>query len=559
MLDNNAFLERALLDDELITEDQLESARRHAKQSNCDIVESLVNNNFLTGRQIALARADLCEVPFVELSDYQPDFSNTTTLPRSVAEGFCVYPLFRTEGVLTVAMDDPLDLKATDRIRQIAKCEVDTVIAEREQIRTLIAKSYSLSTTFGPSLADDDNAEAADQSNEPVVAAVNQIIHDAMKECASDIHINPDEHDMHLRYRIDGVLQEKQGPAKSMHAGIVQRMKVMANLDLTQTRRPQDGKFRFRHSSGAYVDIRMSSIPTIWGENVVLRLLANAQTFRDFYELGMAAQVVEKMDRAIRNPHGILLVTGPTGSGKTTTLYTALDKLNEPSRNIMTIEDPVEIRMAYVRQIQVNHEIGMDFAHALRSILRQDPDVVLVGEIRDEETANIANQAALTGHLVLSTLHTNDAVGTVARLRDYGLPPFVINSSLLGVLAQRLVRRVCKHCVAPHEVEAHFRAQFNLDEKANGFVQGKGCGRCNRTGYRGRVGVHEFLELTPDIKTCIESGASSEQLRQQAMREGMHLMWQDGLEKAHAGQTTLAEIAKSVSVTLSDHEGKRAA
>ena len=293
-------------------------------------------------------------------------------------------------------------------------------------------------------------------ASQPVVAAVNQLLADAIELEASDVHINPDEEVLRLRYRVDGLLQEQQGLPLSMHAGIVQRLKVMAHLDLTQTRRPQDGKFRFNHK-GDPIDIRMSSIPTVCGENVVLRLLMSGTVVLDFHELGMPAQMATDLEELINRPYGMLLVTGPTGCGKTTSLYTVLNKLNDPSRNIMTIEDPVEIRLPYLRQIQVHSEIGLTFASALRSIVRQDPDVVLVGEIRDNETASIALQAALTGHMVLATLHTNDAPGAVARLRDYHLPPFVINSAVLAVVAQRLVRRVCQHCIVSDKIDDLFR------------------------------------------------------------------------------------------------------
>lgn len=554
MLDQDVFLQRALIEEGLIDNDRLDAARRYGAEHGVDLVDALVQTETLTSRQIALTKADVCEAPFVELTDFETCYANATIVPRNVAERHCAFPLFLIEGVLTLAMDDPLNLEATDQIRQIAKCEVDAVLADREQIRALIAKAFSLGhaqASGAPAGQEVETEVDADEAGQPVVAAVNQMLADAVQQRSSDIHINPDEHELHLRYRIDGVLHEKQGPPLSMHSGIVQRLKVMAHLDLTQTRRPQDGKFRFRHGN-QYVDVRMSTVPTVCGENVVLRLLANTQTFQDFLELGMPAPLVSEVQDAIGAPHGMLLVTGPTGSGKTTTLYTALSKLNDPSRNIMTIEDPVEIRLPYVRQIQVNHEIGLTFATALRSILRQDPDVVLVGEIRDNETATIALQSALTGHLVLSTLHTNDAVGAVARLRDYGLPSFVINTAVLGVLAQRLVRRVCQHCVTKDAIDDLTRSRFQLEDGAEGFVRGKGCTRCGQTGYRGRVGLYEFLNFTPSVKRVVEEGGSTDQINALAVRDGMRLMWQDGLDKARLGQTTLAEVIKVASVVEID-------
>jgi type II secretory ATPase GspE/PulE/Tfp pilus assembly ATPase PilB-like protein len=396
-----------------------------------------------------------------------------------------------------------------------------------------------------------DAAAAAAEAAQPVVAAVNQLLADAASQRTSDIHINPDEGALHLRYRIDGVLQSRQGPPLSMHAGIVQRLKVMANLDLTQTRRPQDGKFRFRHN-GSLLDVRVSTMPTVCGENVVMRLLASTQAIHDFPELGVPAPLATEFEELLAQPYGMILVTGPTGSGKTTTLYTALHKLNDPSSNIMTIEDPVEIRMPYVRQIQVHPEIGLTFSNALRSILRQDPDVVLVGEIRDGDTASIALQAALTGHMVLSTIHTNDSVGAVSRLRDFGLPSFVINSAILGVMAQRLVRRVCEHCTTPITIDDSWRKRFQLENEVTGFVKGKGCGRCAQSGYRGRVGMYELLSMNPAVKVHVEKGDSTDRIRDAAVATGMRLMWQDGVEKARVGLTTLEEIAAATFVVQVD-------
>ena len=549
MRDQDVFLERALVEDGLLDEARLIEVKQYAAEHDLDLVDALVNTQTLTGREIAICRANLCEVPFVCLADFEPYFANTQLLPRAVAERYHMFPLFMVDGVLTLAMENPLNLDATDQARQIVKCEVDAVLCEREELRSLIARAYSLTSAQHDKEQSNDHAVEAEsaEASQPIVAAVNQLLADAVSQRASDIHINPDEHQLHLRYRIDGVLQVKQGPPLSMHAGIVQRLKVMANLDLTQTRRPQDGKFRFRHD-GQLVDVRLSTIPTVCGENVVMRLLTNTQAIHSFHELGMPGPLVAELERLLAQPYGMILVTGPTGSGKTTTLYTALSKLNDPSRNIMTIEDPVEIRLPYVRQIQVHSEIGLTFAAALRSILRQDPDVVLVGEIRDSETATIALQAALTGHMVLSTVHTNDAVGAVARLRDFGLPSFVITSAVLGVMAQRLVRRVCPHCAAPCEVDPLMRSRFNLDATAKGFVKGRGCGRCAQLGYRGRIGLYELLSFTPAVQALVEQGGSVERIRDLAVRNGMRQMWQDGLEKAQLGQTTLDEVANVASI-----------
>lgn len=556
MRDHDTFLEQALLEARLLSTQQMADARHYAAHHECDMIDAFVRSGAVSGRDLALTYADVCESPFVSLDDYEVCFSNTQLLPRAVAERYHAFPLFMLDGVLTVAMEDPLDLEATDQVRQIVKCEVDAVLCEREVLRRLIARAYSLTQGQEIGAAETSNPTPAVENAEaspPVVAAVNQLLADAASQGASDIHINPDEQTLHLRYRVDGVLQVKQGPSLSMHSGLVQRLKVMANLDLTQTRRPQDGKFRFRHE-GRMIDVRLSIMPTVCGENVVMRLLASTQSIKDFHELGVPGRVISTFTSLLAQPHGMILVTGPTGSGKTTTLYTALSKLNDPSCNIMTIEDPVEIRLPYVRQIQVHPEIGLTFASALRSILRQDPDVMLVGEIRDAETATIALQAALTGHMVLSTLHTNDSVGAISRLRDFGLPSFVINSAVLGVMAQRLVRRVCDQCAAPYDVDEVTCRRFHLEAHASGFRKGRGCGRCGQTGYRGRVGLYELLPFTTEVRSLVEQDGNVERVREQAVSAGMKQMWEDGVEKARLGQTTLEEVATAASVIqIEDH------
>ena len=549
MRDQDVFLERALVEDCVISNEQLLGAKGFALEHDLDLVDALVKSKTVSGRDVALTRAYMSETPFVSLAEYEPCYANTQLLSRTIAERYCVFPLFMIDGVLTVAMDNPLNLEATDQVRQIVKCDVDAVLCERDELRLLINRAYSLSHSQFEK-REESSADKSDEqieNSQPVVAAVNQLLADAVAQNASDIHINPDERDLHIRYRVDGVLQLKQGPPISMHAGIVQRLKVMANLDLTQTRRPQDGKFRFRHD-GALIDVRLSTMPTVCGENVVMRLLTNSQAVHNFPELGIPPHIINDLTQHLHEPYGMVLVTGPTGSGKTTTLYAALKMLNDPACNIMTIEDPVEIRMPYVRQIQVHPEIGLTFASSLRSILRQDPDVVLVGEIRDGETATIALQAALTGHMVLSTVHTNDAVGAVARLRDFGLPSFVINSAVLGVLAQRLVRRVCEHCTIPDQVDFLTRKRFHFDDEVTGFVKGRGCGRCAQTGYRGRIGLYELLTFNPGIKSLVEQGGSTERIRELAVATGMRQMWQDGVEKARVGLTTLAEVASTASI-----------
>lgn len=542
MHDTRHFVVRTLLAEGLVREADVRRATEHAVSAGCDVLDALVSLNIVSSRRLAIARAKICEYPFVDLSHFEIDFRNTRALARAAAERLCAFPLFIVGGVATVAMLDPLNLQAVDQLRQLIKAEIDPVLAEPEHIRSLIGRAYSLARPEGEQLQD-LGEEGLTTGDEPIVAAVNQILSGAAEMGASDIHINPDEQDLRLRYRVDGVLQGQQGPPRSAHAGIVQRLKVLAKLDLTQTRKPQDGKFRFQHKTEA-VDVRLSLVPTIHGENVVMRLLRSAARIGEIKDLGMPEAMSQAFGELIEKPHGMFLVTGPTGSGKTTTLYTAIAHLNDPSRNIMTIEDPVEIRLPLVRQIQVNAEVGLTFATALRSILRQDPDVVLVGEIRDQETAKIAVQSALTGHLVFSTLHTNDAVGAVARLRDFALPNFAINSALLAVIAQRLVRRLCPACSKPEEPGAIHVAIGELPiPPAATFRRPGGCPRCMNTGYKGRLGAFEMLQATHRVRELIEQDAPAARIAEAARADGMTSLWEDGLRKAALGQTSLDEVA----------------
>jgi type IV pilus assembly protein PilB len=540
------FVIAVLLEQGAVTAEQVASARREGAERGVPATDVLVDRAVVGARAVAIARAGVCEAPYVDLEHYEVDARNAGLLPRQVAQGCAAFPLFVLDEAVTVVMADPLDLDAIDQVRAVLRRDVETVLAEREAIRRLIERAYALtSADAGMDAAEPVRAEPAgdERRDEPIVMAVNQIIAQAIDERASDVHIGPDEHELHVRYRIDGVLRRRSGPALAAHPAIIQRLKVMAQLDLTQTRRPQDGKFRFRHGQ-RQVDVRLSIIPTVCGENAVLRLLAGAAAVGTFGELGLQPDACEEMERLIRQPHGMLLVTGPTGSGKTTTLYAALSRLNDPERNIVTIEDPVEIRMPLVRQVQVSAEIGLTFAAALRSILRQDPDVVLLGEIRDGETASIAVQAALTGHLVLTTLHANDAPAAVARLLDLKVPAFAINASLLGVVAQRLVRRVCDGCTVPDQPDESLVERFGVGSQAESLRRGRGCAGCANTGFRGRLGVYELLRLPPPLKRLVDRGASTAELRRRALELGMRPMWRDGLDKALAGLTTIGEVAR---------------
>ncbi len=554
MLSHDDFVLQTLVEERVIPKADADRVRRHAVEKGISPSAALLELQVIDARTLALVRAQTGEIPFVDPAWYDINLDNTGLIDKSVAETLEVFPLLVTGEVATVGMSNPLDLRAVDQLRSLLRLEVDPVLCERQALLGLIERAYALTGGVQKSRtaarAEGDAAAVAGAlttGKEPIVAAVNQIIAQGIELGASDIHIGPDETELHLRYRVDGVLVPHRGPTLDVHSGLVQRLKVMAGLDLTQTRRPQDGKFRFTHTNRS-VDIRLSLIPTVCGENVVMRILSTAASIRGFTELGFPPAELAAFERAIDHPHGMVLVTGPTGSGKTTTLYTALKRMNSADLNIMTIEDPVEIRMPLIRQVQVHSEIGMTFAGALRSILRQDPDVVFVGEIRDEETARISIQAALTGHLVLSSLHTNDAAGAVPRLRDLGCPNFAINAALLCVIAQRLVRRVCPDCAAPETPEPAMLRRFGLDAASGAFRAGRGCPRCANIGTRGRIGVYELLAMSPALRQAVDAGATVSQIREIVTREGMRPMWMDGLEKARLGITTLDEVAKVVAI-----------
>jgi type IV pilus assembly protein PilB len=556
MLDTSEFIMQALVETGTINNEASDRLREYIAENNIGFDEAVIRSNIVSPHDVAIVKATICEYPFADIKKFDIDIRQSRAMPKSMSERLRAFPLFIFGDIATVGMEDPLDLQAIDELRQILKKQIEPVVCDAQQLRLLITRAYTLDT--GVAEIDDEGGEVEfDNSNEPVVAAVNQILFNAAEAKSSDIHINPEDKSLMLRFRVDGVLQSQRGPDISMHEGLIQRLKVMAHLDVTQSRRPQDGKFRFKHN-GAPIDVRLSIIPTIHGENAVLRLLSSASQIGQIKDLGMPRDVTDAFSQMVHKPHGIVLVTGPTGSGKTTTLYTALNEINVPERNIMTIEDPVEIRLPMVRQVQANAEIGMTFASALRSILRQDPDVVLLGEIRDPETAKIAVQAALTGHLVFSTLHTNDAIGAIPRLLEFGVPPFAINNALLGVMAQRLVRKVCSDCAETDTPERHEMLELGLDPNGDDqFLMGKGCTKCMNLGYKGRVGVYELLCATSGVRELIDRSAPASEIFECARSEGMRLMLEDGIEKARLGLTSIEEVRKlhaTIDVKLASDE-----
>ncbi|MEM7623230.1 MAG: ATPase, T2SS/T4P/T4SS family [Planctomycetota bacterium] len=553
LLDATPQILRTLLRDGSLTEQDVTRAAAAgdggsegvgADRSAVSLLDTLVGEGVVNAEEVALARAAVCGYPYVELGTFEIDLRHAELLPRAVAERLRAFPIFVVDGVATVAIADPLNQEGVEQIRTLSRCEVDAVVACPAEIENLIARAYSVVGSGGDDAAEIDvlTTEEAGVASDPVVTAVNQILFAAADVNASDIHVGADEASLHVRYRVDGRLREQHAPPRSAHAAMVQRLKVLAKLDLTESRRPQDGKFRFTHG-GRAVDVRLSTMPTVHGENVVMRLLRSASSIGSVEDLGMPAVVESWYTASLERHHGMILVTGPTGSGKTTTLYAGLNRINSPDRNIMTIEDPVEVRLPLIRQVQVRSDLGLSFSGALRSILRQDPDVVLVGEIRDEETARIAVQAALTGHLVLSTLHTNDAVSSVTRLRDLGVPSFAIHGGLLGSLAQRLVRRVCGSCAEPQVVDEHERSLLGIDTGAESvFVRGRGCQKCGGSGYRGRCAVFEAMQMTPRLCAMIDRNAMDSEIAAAASEDGYEPMYVDGLRQAARSVTSLGEV-----------------
>lgn len=490
-----------------------------------------------------------------ELSETNVDPSVVAMIPKRVAKTFEVIAVSMEDQKLVVAMADPFDVVAIDTIKAAVGHDVDPRSADREKILEAMEMYYGEAIDVEQSMQDlltieTESEESTEPDAEqlrveaddaPVVRLVNLIMLRAMKEGASDIHIEPRERTLAVRFRIDGRLQEITPPPKSMQAAVISRIKIMGDMDIAERRVPQDGRCKIS-AKGKKVDLRISTLPTVHGEKVVLRLLDKSNLFTDINDLGFEPDGLEKFLRTIQRPHGMMLLTGPTGSGKTTTLYSALAQINSPDKNIITVEHPVEYEVEGINQVHAHPEIGLTFASALRAILRQDPDVVMIGEIRDLETAKIAIQAAQTGHLVFSTLHTNDAVSTVNRLMYIGVEPYLIVSSLNLIIAQRLVRRVCSACKEPYTPPQDVLDRLGANTSDATYYRGRGCDQCGGDGYKGRAGIHEVFEVTRRIEELILKGATEQELLEGAIAEGMSTLTQTGIHKAAQGITTLEEI-----------------
>lgn len=549
-----------LVGEDLISQDQLEQALIEQRSSGARLGYVLVKLGFVLEIEITKMLARQYHVPAVDLSRFEVDEKIIKLVPSDVALKHTVLPLKRDGRSLTVAMAEPGNMQIVDDLKFITRCDIVPVIAGEYTLRTAIEKYYEQTDAQLASLLEgmeDEDLEIVEEEEEeeadyaiaddaPVVKLINGLLTDAVRRGASDIHIEPFETELRVRYRIDGALLEVMKPPLKLKAALTSRVKIMSNLNIAERRVPQDGRIKIKVGKRV-IDFRVSTLPVIFGEKIVMRILDKGNLTLDLKTFGFEPKAEKDLMTAISNPYGMVLVTGPTGSGKTTTLYSALSQVNTIDVNIMTAEDPVEYNLYGINQVLVRNEIGMTFAAALRAFLRQDPNIIMVGEIRDLETGSIAIKAALTGHLVLSTLHTNDAPSTITRMLDMGIEPFNVASAVNLIVAQRLIRRICKDCKAEHEYTSDELAALGMTDGELAeitFYKGTGCSSCGDTGYRGRAGLYEVMELTPALRRMILQGGSADELKEKAIEEGMLTLRMDGIMKLRKGITTLEEIVK---------------
>jgi type IV pilus assembly protein PilB len=554
----------------VITSEQLSRASQEQKRGGERLEQTILRLGYAKEDLLLQALADYFSLPFVDLDTYLIDENVAKSIPEELARRHTVIPLFKIGNTMTVAMANPLNILALDEVKSKARTDVEIAISSEKKIKKAIDQHYGASSGAfgdalqqlvkgsgaGPSVESADYRKTYDLTSKegritPAEEASASRMFDlvmiqAIRDRASDIHAEPDEKALRIRFRIDGFLYEILTLPRSIHASLTSRIKILAEMDITETRLPQDGNFNVRMERRSF-EIRVSTFPTIYGENVVLRILDQTSPLIKLEDLGFSEEMFARYQQLVRMSNGIILVTGPTGSGKTTTLYASLNLINSMEKNIITIEDPVEYRLALIRQTQVNLKAGITFATGLRSILRQDPDIIMVGEIRDLETSQIAIQAALTGHLVLSTLHTNDAPEAVTRLMDIGVEPYLISSSVIGVLGQRLVRTICLNCKTPYPADKEILDELGANiPKTKGtptFYRGKGCNHCRQSGYKGRTGIFEFLIINEKIKRLISEHASAQVIREAARETlGMTTFREDGLRKVLKGITTRDEV-----------------
>jgi type IV pilus assembly protein PilB len=553
-----------LIEDGLLLPSQLEEAQELQKKQGGRLLKLLTDNQLVTEQDMVISMGRCLDKPPINLNKVRIPETIMNLVPKDMAKSYKLVPVAQLANKLFVAMADPMNVLALDDLRTRTKLEIVPMIATERSVNEALSGVHSATGAIDEVMkkaAADAQAEEADVHVEgkqredidldrlaassedgPVIKIVNLILVQALKDRASDIHIEPGEKSVRLRYRLDGNLVEASGPPKSLQMAIASRIKILAGLNIAERRVPQDGRFRI-HVSGKEVDLRISFLPTVYGEKIVIRILDKGALSGSIEGLGMDEATLVGFRKAIDAPHGMILVTGPTGSGKTTTLYSVLSELNRPEYNIVTVEDPVEYQLPGINQVAVKAEVGLDFASALRSILRQDPDIVMIGEIRDNETADIAVKAALTGHQVLSTLHTNDAAGAITRLDDMGIEPFLIASSVLLTCAQRLVRRICPNCREEFLPEPEVFGKLNMEvPEGTMFYHGCGCERCKQRGYLGRAAIMEVLPVSEPIRRLIIKRASAAALKNQALTEGMKTLRLAGIDKAHEGVTTLEEV-----------------
>ncbi len=550
-----------LVKENLLTTEQLRKAREESKDGGARLGAQITKLGFLQENELNEFVAKQYGVPDIDLDEFDIDPSVIQLIPEDVALKHTVIPVNRAGSTLILAIADPSNIFAIDDIKFLTGYNVEVVVASEEQIKRAVDRHYDKTSSLDDIMGDFDDSEmeivqddddvdigelAKESEDAPVVKLVNLILTDAIKKEASDIHVEPYEKEFRVRYRIDGVLYEVMRPPMKLKNALTSRLKIMSELDIAERRLPQDGRIKLKLGRGREMDYRVSVMPTLFGEKTVLRLLDKSNLQLDMTKLGFEQEQLDVFLDAIHQPFGMVLATGPTGSGKTTTLYSALSELNKVSENISTAEDPVEFNLSGINQVQMHEDIGLNFAAALRSFLRQDPDIIMVGEIRDFETAEIAVKAALTGHMVLSTLHTNDAPSTVNRLLNMGIEPFLVASSVNAILAQRLARKVCGDCGEPDpEVLAEALVTAGMsEEEANATtpMKGRGCGNCSDTGFKGRVALYEVMRIGEELKEFVLNGASATEIKREAIRLGMVTLRRSALNKLKEGITTLSEV-----------------
>ena len=567
VIETSQLIGQALVERGFLSVDQLNELLAAQPKQKQRLGEAAVSLGLVKEQDLAKFLAEFFRLPHVELGDdsKELDLSVVELVPESLARRYHVLVTKKDGDSLTLAMADPLDVRAIDAVRLETNCRVRKIVSSRSAILRAIDRSYHASSrierTMDRLLAGEAQVDALqlqtssettteldqlkhEASDAPVVQFVNLLLMRAIRERASDIHVEPEEHSVTIRLRVDGLLREVTAPPKSMLQPIVTRIKLLGNLDIAERRLPQDGRFKFKVFDKT-IDVRLSCLPTVYGEKLVLRILDRSTLILDMQTLGFEPAMLETFNRTLKLPHGLVILTGPTGSGKTTTLYAALNTIKTPTKNIVTIEDPVEYQLSNISQVHTKPGIGLTFAAGLRSILRQDPDIIMVGEIRDRETAEICIRSALTGHLVLSTLHTNDSVSAISRLTDMGIEPYLLTASLSLVMAQRLVRRICEDCAAPWDPPRKLLER--LEKSVNGqgsswtFLRGTGCQRCGQAGYFGRIAIYEQFVITESIKALIAEGAKLHEITRHAQREGLQILLQSALNKVRNGITTLDE------------------